>query len=299
MKLRQLTIALSMVGASSVGLVGCGGSSNSYNEIVTYEGVAIDGYLANAMVCADDNGNKQCDAGEDYALTDGEGNFELTTASTAPLVLVPTDNTTDITTGQTFSAGEFFLTAPSGAETITPLTTLAQVQSEVEGVSYAAAQADVVDSLGLPEGTDLEDFDYVAEQQAGSDAAAEIHVVAQMIRESIQDNLETIEDAGSDASDNAQALSAAYILIAPPESGGTILDEFVTVVDAEGITAESDIATVVADADVVSAVDDNAIEEDEVDSVVGGIEDAVDNGGSGGEPIDGVTGGTGGTSEQF
>lgn len=304
MKLRRITLALSFAGVAAAGLAGCGGSSNDYPEIVSVEGTGLDGYLVNATVCSDVNGNKACDPDEPTTETDGAGDFELETSSDAPLLLVPTANTFDLTTGETFTAGEFFLTAPAGSANISPLTTLAQVQAEVEGGSYADAQASVVAALGLAAGTSLAAYDYVAVQAGtGADAdrlkAAQMHVVAQTVRRVLSQNLATINAAGSGASSNVKALTAAYLVVAPPVgAGGTKLTEFVTQVGALAITANSNVATVLTtnSGTLNTVVSNNTLPASGVDDALEGIEDAVDSGGSGGDPIDGVTGGTGGSS---
>ena len=97
MNLRRLTLAFSLVGASSLGLFGCGGSSNDFPEILTLEGRAIDGYLSNAYVCVDLNRNRICDSGEPSDTTDSVGNFSIQSPdSDAPLILESLADTFDV-----------------------------------------------------------------------------------------------------------------------------------------------------------------------------------------------------------
>ncbi|MCG8670914.1 MAG: transthyretin-like family protein [Pseudomonadales bacterium] len=83
MKLRQLTLALSLVGASSIGLVGCGGGSNNYEEIgeVTLSGTAVKGVLSSATVVACLASSSDCSAGSDDVLattqTGSDGSYRL------------------------------------------------------------------------------------------------------------------------------------------------------------------------------------------------------------------------------
>lgn len=299
MKLRQFALALSLVGASSVGLVGCGGGSSDYPEIISLEGKAIDGYLANATVCVDENANFQCDQGEESTTTDGAGNFELLSADEdSLLVLESTENTVDLTTGQAVGEG-LHLTAPFDATSITPLTTLAVSKAQVEGVSYAQAKSDIATAVGVPNGVDIDNYDYVAAQEDGSDEAASIHVLANVVAKLIQSNLNVISANSTTGNSAIRAITASYLVVAPPQgAGGTQLAQLVTDVASLGVSASDDIGTVISDnsTDIDDFIEDNTIDEGEVDTVVDAIDDTVDDGGSGGDPIDGVTGGTGGGS---
>ncbi|HIP80229.1 MAG TPA: hypothetical protein EYH07_17450, partial [Kiloniellaceae bacterium] len=129
-------------------------SVDSGPTIETVAGQVVDGYVANATVFRDANGNGELDEGEVFGTTDINGNFSLTGGS-GPLVAF---GGTDVSTGLAF---EGVLKAPEGATVITPLTTL--VQQLVEGGADAGvAETQVKEALGIDEGFDLNNTDPVA-----------------------------------------------------------------------------------------------------------------------------------------
>jgi len=158
-------------------------------------GVAYDGYLRGATVCADVNLNKACDDGEPSTTT-GEGGFFLLTGLTPAQELYPlaleaiAGVTVDEDTGEAVTEN-FNYVAPAGATTVSGFSTIIQVETErliAEGSSPAAAEAkakaDLAAALGAPEGTDLANFDAVAVSKAnGSDSnlATQLRVVNQVI----------------------------------------------------------------------------------------------------------------------
>lgn len=113
-----------------------------------YAGKVIDGFIKDAFVFADANGNGTYDEGESHTQTDGLGNFELDPSAQGELISI---GGTDISTGLAFSGT---MTAPSGATVITPSTTLIN-QLVQQGYTTADAQKTVNKALGLPEDTGL------------------------------------------------------------------------------------------------------------------------------------------------
>ena len=249
MKLRRLTIALSMVGASTLGLVGCGGSSNDYPEIITLEGRAIDGYLSDATVCVDTNRNRVCDQGEPSAQTDGAGNYSIQSSDiTSPLVLQSTANTFDITENAAVGEG-LFLTAPQSSRTLTPLTTLAQIRSEVGKISYANAQAEIVTQLNLGVSSlDLTNYDYVAAREstnaAEATAARKALGTATAVANIIKANIATLASSSTSVSQKSQIGTAVYSLIS--SSTTPPIQNIVTAVNnAIDSSTDPDITTIV------------------------------------------------------
>lgn len=120
-------------------------------------GKAEDGYLAGATIFADTNQDHVLNPNEAATTTDDQGNFTLAPGA-APLIAI---GGTDIATGLTFKG---FLSAPSGATVITPLTTLVQVLTE-SGVADPVAK--VLQVFHLPSGTDLLHIDPVAMAASG------------------------------------------------------------------------------------------------------------------------------------
>ena len=86
---------------------------------VVLAGKAIHGYLKNADVFADENGNGIWNTDEAKATTNATGNFFLINGSGAIIV----SGGVDLTTGYAFKGT---LTAPEGSAVVTPLTTLQQ-----------------------------------------------------------------------------------------------------------------------------------------------------------------------------
>ncbi|WP_369433874.1 hypothetical protein [Psychromonas sp. MME1] len=201
MKLHPLVLALGLTP-----LVGCGGgSSSSDNATATsYSVYAIDGYLRNAQVWLDLNGNYQLDLGEPEALS-GEGGLTIldTTNISNPeqysvvvkaiaaqtidedTVTVSNPNGIAITT-------PFLLSAPAGQTVISPLSTLVKIKMD-NGQDQQQAMTAVATELGIVEDALL--GDYIAANQgdiaAKANAVVELGVLPeseQKLQEISQDN---------------------------------------------------------------------------------------------------------------
>ncbi|MEL0068005.1 MAG: hypothetical protein VW874_07060 [Gammaproteobacteria bacterium] len=131
---------LTLAACNSDGSLGGGGSS------LTVSGSAIKGPLDNAFVFIDSNENGAWDTGEASALTDSDGNYSISASATGKLVVTedPNGTTTDTSTGLALSG--FSLSAPDGADVISPMTTL------IADGGMTAAQ--ITQGLGLPDGVD-------------------------------------------------------------------------------------------------------------------------------------------------
>lgn len=157
------------------------------------DGKVVDGYLSGATVFVDTNVDHALSAGEVSTTSDSLGNFTLPGGGAALVAI----GGTDIATGLAF---EGYMSAPSGATVITPLTTLAELLTE-SGVADPVGT--VLQAFGLPAGTDLLHIDPVAANAAG-DATAFALLVAGAV---------TISDvaliaAGLEGQANATAMSA-------------------------------------------------------------------------------------------
>lgn len=125
-------------------------------------GILADGYVRDAQVYIDTNGNGVADPGTDYLVgtTDAAGNFFITAgAPTGALIAVGGVN---IDTGL---PNTLPLKAPAGSTTINPLTTLVQAVIDAAPTTDAAtAAAQVASALGItvPAGQTLTTYDPLA-----------------------------------------------------------------------------------------------------------------------------------------
>ena len=159
-------------------------------------GAVVKGPLNNAFVFLDYNDNGEWDeASEPSARTDQFGEYELfATQNDYTLIAVADDQTVDTSSGAALSG--ITLKAPSGAEVITPTTTLME-----EGNISAEEVATV---LGLPDGIDplsFNPFD-VDENDADAVAAAlEVEKVSQQIMTAVTSFASAAEGAGASEGD--------------------------------------------------------------------------------------------------
>ncbi|NCV15099.1 MAG: hypothetical protein EBV49_11475, partial [Betaproteobacteria bacterium] len=124
-----------------------------------------DGYISNATVFADADGDGVLDPGEISTTSDGDGNFKLTGAIGNLVATGGTDTSTNL-------PHTTVLKAPAGATIVNPLTTLVSAVAET-GVSVAQAQAQVAEKLGLPATVTLTSFDPLQVAGSATSTAAE------------------------------------------------------------------------------------------------------------------------------
>ncbi|WP_299399152.1 right-handed parallel beta-helix repeat-containing protein [Pelagibius sp.] len=207
-------------------------SGDSGPTVETVAGQVVDGYIANATVFRDANGNGELDEGEVFGTTDINGNFSLTGGS-GPLIAI---GGTDVSTGLAF---EGVLKAPEGATVITPLTTL--VQQLVEGGTDAgAAETQVKQALGIDEGFDLNNTDPVAAAAGGDTEALEVVKAGIQVANTAVQVTAALEGAG--ATDAEAASDAAFQAIADKiaqEGTGTDLSDDGQVGDVLGDAAQT------------------------------------------------------------
>ena len=136
------------------------------------QNTVIDGYVANATVFIDVNGNGEQDDGEPTTTTDADGNFVFD--GELPAGSIVARGGTDLATGQPFTGT---LTAPSGSTVITPLTTLVQqIIADDPSKSVSDAQSVVLKALDLPT-VDLSSYDPI-NKGLDANATREQQVVA-------------------------------------------------------------------------------------------------------------------------
>ena len=169
---KRILAAASLVVAGLV--AGCGSSSTSTPAAATVAGKVADGYLENASVFLDKNGNYRLDAGEPSDTTDVNGAYALTVDAADVgqyliVALAVADVTIDSDNPGVPIAHSYLLSIPKesvsgtvSSNFISPMST--QVRELMETGNYATMQQAMEDlrvSLGLPAGTNLM-ADYIA-----------------------------------------------------------------------------------------------------------------------------------------
>ncbi|MEQ1741126.1 MAG: SwmB domain-containing protein, partial [Candidatus Nitrotoga sp.] len=131
-------------------------------------GKVIDGYVSNATIFVDLNGDGVLNQGEISATTGAFGNFTLSGIAAFGHLIV--SGGTDISTGKPF---EGIMTAPAGSMVVTPLTTLIDKLTKNSTITVEEATSKVLANLGLNMGIDLLSFDPIKETvRTDTDASA-------------------------------------------------------------------------------------------------------------------------------
>ncbi|HJV37099.1 hypothetical protein [Geomonas sp.] len=158
--------AFVMVGA----LAGCGGGSGSGTSaagVAAVSGKVADGYLVNATVFMDKNGNYKLDAGEPSTTTDANGNYTLMVDSADigkyPIVAMATQGVTmDKDTNQAvansylLSMPKFSVSGTVNSNFISPMST--ELREMMETGKYASMQDAMIalsTKMKLPSGTNM------------------------------------------------------------------------------------------------------------------------------------------------
>mgnify|MGYP000574258905 CR=1 FL=1 len=143
-------------------------SKDSVSQAQTFidklNGKALDGYLKNATVFADANGDGVQNSDEATATTDEYGNFELVNAKGTIIV----SGGTDLSTGNPF---EGTLKAPEGSTVVTPLTTMLQGFID-EKQTLAEAKKSVANAFSFDAAVNLMSYDPIAGMVNSADTAS-------------------------------------------------------------------------------------------------------------------------------
>lgn len=178
-------------------------------------GRVADGYIKNATVFADLNGDGVQNAGEISTTTDNFGNFTLT--GTAGFGRIVVSGGTDISTNLPFNGT---LTATAGATVVNPLTTLVQTMVETGRASSAeAAQNQVLTALGISTDVDLSTFDPLDAALNGDNAAAQalgaqVQAAAAQVANIMVQGAAVLQGANSGTTASAAMASVADALAA-------------------------------------------------------------------------------------
>lgn len=221
-------VLLAIGGIGLIAAASSGGGDTPASPQATFDGKAIDGYLAGATVFVDVDGDGQLDAGEPSDTTDADGDFTL------PQVVgeIIAFGGTDIATGLDFTG---VLKAPSGSTVVTPLTTL-MAERMAEGEDAEAAQAAVLGALGLGDlEVDLTTLDPVAAAGEGDADALALHKAGVAVAALVVQVTEQARDAAG-GGDREDIAGEVYALLAGQlaanalqggnlgEAGGELLD---------------------------------------------------------------------------
>ena len=224
---------LSMVAiAVATALSGCGGSGgdDAPPATSTLKATAIDGYLRNALVWLDVNGNNQPDSDEPQTRS-GEGGQAVLDVKDIKnpnayrlLVRAIAGETTDETRGAITRS--FILSAPPGITAVTPLSTLVDQKMQKEpSLDREAAMAAIAADLGLQADQLLGDF------IASNDVEVQIYAV------NLTDRLpETLPDDPTELLDDSKAVGQALddYLTQNPVDDTTDPDAINVVIDDQG-----------------------------------------------------------------
>jgi hypothetical protein len=113
------------------------------------------GYFQGAKVCADDNDNGKCDAGEATAVTDASGRFSLNVTSTGPIIADIAAGTVNTADGSSTPSRNVFRTAvaqlseQAGSVVISPASSEVVRQMEANGTDYATEKQNLATRLGV------------------------------------------------------------------------------------------------------------------------------------------------------
>ncbi|MBI5655566.1 MAG: hypothetical protein HZC44_01565 [Geobacter sp.] len=173
----KLCLGVAVVALSGA-LAGCGGGGGgTVAGTSTVSGVVADGYLRNAELFMDLNGNYQWDAGEPKTVTGQGGTYHLDASSDLvgryPIVVrAIAGQTIDEDHPLTPIANGYILCAPSSNTAfISPMSTLIQQKlASNPGMTMADAMTQLRNQLNLPVGADMFG-NYVTGSQSGQYAA--------------------------------------------------------------------------------------------------------------------------------
>ncbi|MCJ8348760.1 hypothetical protein [Moritella sp.] len=264
MKKKLLVVALGL--SSSIALVGCGSGGDEIQDPVTsvfYTVKVIDGYLKNAQVWLDIDGDKQLDSNEPLVFSGDSGIAKLDVTN----IVSPEQYSiyAKVIFGQTIDedngavASDYIMSAPPGETDITPLSTLVDIYIEqntdgTESVAVLAAiKQAAIDKVAYDFGIQETDVlsDYIASGTGSATFVAENIANSQILPDDENEFIVVIADNSDTSTFNKQVAAASGMIKA-----------------VVGTTAEEDFDTQAA---VFDSEDDY-----DTDSDGDGVPDALD-----------------------
>ncbi|MBX9894574.1 MAG: calcium-binding protein [Nitrosomonas sp.] len=235
-------------------------------------GKAIDGYIKDAVVFADLDGNGSLSPGELSATTDASGGFTLPGVNAFGQLIVA--GGIDIATGKVF---EGRMLAPPGATVINPLTTLFIKLEQADAKVAGDAAGKLTAALGLPSTFSFLHYDPIFEANRTDTSAAEtaeavaIQAMIAQIQIAVSQTAAFLSGAGVPA-DEAVIINWAYEALAA---------NIASAAESVDLTASSFIAQLIQDTTVLAGADNAMLFKvgamlDEVATAVAYLNRAVD-----------------------
>lgn len=216
MKIRLGTqLSLTCVSALIL-LTACGGGSTELT------GAVIDGYIEGAKVCLDIDDDGACGDTEPSTFTQANGGYSLDVSSRATagrsiIAEIPDTAKDSDDAGLTLAAAgksAYVMATPADQpDVITPLTTLIVGKVKSDSITLAQAKAQVLEQLGLPEGTDPHEDHIAKGNQSVHAAARQVAGQLQQAYASLDPNVAAsarwtkLQEALAAAEDNAGTIS--------------------------------------------------------------------------------------------
>ncbi|WP_318417844.1 hypothetical protein, partial [Photobacterium leiognathi] len=245
MKLKPLIVAM---GFATVPLSGCGGGDSDGEISKTKDPIpesavtsdvysikAVDGYLRNAEVWLDINGNSLHDKNEPFAISKDGGVADLDVSGIdnpeqySVMVKAIAGKTVDEdTVTETNKAGvpitkPFVLSAPAGESIISPLSTLVQINMNNQ-MTKEEALAKVAQDLNIETSTILSDYveSNLGDVASKANAIVELGIVPESVEELKQD-IQELENKLSEHVDTIKQVVAGQLIIKDEDGKAVIV----------------------------------------------------------------------------
>lgn len=187
------------------------------------KGAVVDGYVKNATVFIDTNGDGLQGEGDWSTNTDANGNYVLPTNISGGKISA--FGGIDIMTGKEFKG---VLTAPAGATVVNPITTLIEAMT-ASGMPVAEAKASLQSALGLPANVNPLSYDPLAVLGNANATAAEREAALGVQKTALQianiiTQVGAALDAGSQGTGLLTAATAVVDALVSAVSSGTTIN---------------------------------------------------------------------------